>query len=95
MKPNQFLDVTSSIKYQGICGACYAFSAVDTLAAANAIHRYGFFVPLSVQQILDCPNNKLTFGCSGGYLEGAFSHIQLYGVTTEQQYPYQSTTSGK
>lgn len=71
-----------SIKYQGLCGACYAFTAVDTLAAANAIHKYSFFISLSVQQILDCSNNGLTFGCSGGFLEGAFTYIQLNGVNT-------------
>lgn len=56
------------VKYQGSCGACYAFSTVDTLSALNAINIFGFFIPLSIQQIIDCTNNGLTFGCNGGYL---------------------------
>lgn len=83
------------IKYQGFCGACYAFTAVDTLAIVNAISRYSFYIALSVQQIIDCANNNLTFGCSGGYLEGAFTYIQLNGITTEQVYPYTSANTGK
>lgn len=61
----------------------------------NAIKKYSFFVSLSVQQIIDCVDNGLTFGCNGGYLEGAFTYMQLNGVTTEQSYPYQSANSGR
>jgi C1A family cysteine protease len=86
---------TGSIKYQGLCGACYAFSSADTFAAVNAINKYSFYVPLSVQQIIDCVDNGLTFGCSGGYLEGAFTYIQMNGINIEQTYPYASMNSGK
>ncbi len=82
------------MKYQGFCGACYAFSSVDALASMYAIYKYGFFIPLSVQQILDCANNGLTFGCGGGYLEGALTHIQLHGIAAESSYPYQSANNG-
>lgn len=61
----------------------------------NAIKKYSIFISLSVQQVIDCSNNGLTFGCSGGYLEGAFSYIQLNGITTEQAYPYTSADIGK
>jgi hypothetical protein len=56
------------VKYQGLCGACYAFASVDSVAALNSIYTFGFFIPLSIQQIIDCSNNGLTFGCQGGYL---------------------------
>jgi hypothetical protein len=84
-----------SIKYQGFCGACYAFASVDTFSAINAISKYSFFIPLSVQQVIDCSSNGLTFGCSGGYLEGAFTYIQLNGINHEQAYPYSSAVTGK
>ena len=83
------------IRYQGYCGACYAFTTVDTVAAHRAIRGLGFFIPLSIQQIIDCVGNGLTYGCSGGYLEGALSYIQMEGVVTDDVYPYVSAATGK
>jgi hypothetical protein len=85
---------SGNVRYQGICGACYTFATADTVASLNAINVFGFFVPLATQQVIDCANNGLTFGCDGGYLEGSYSYIQLKGITTEYAYPYKSTVSG-
>lgn len=59
---------SGKVKFQGTCGACYAFSAVDTFSAVSAISKFGFIVPFSIQQVIDCTKNGLTFGCKGGYL---------------------------
>jgi C1A family cysteine protease len=59
---------SGTVKDQGLCGSCYAFAAADTISALNAINIYSFFVPLSAQQIVDCIDNGLTYGCNGGYL---------------------------
>jgi hypothetical protein len=59
---------SGSVKFQGNCGSCYAFAAADCLGALNSISSFGFFVSLSVQQIIDCSTNPLTFGCDGGFL---------------------------
>ena len=56
------------VKWQGQCGGCYAFATVDSIAALNAIKKFGLFLPLSIQQVIDCSDNGLTFGCQGGYL---------------------------
>jgi C1A family cysteine protease len=58
------------------------------LAAHNSIKKFGFFVPLSIQQVIDCSANDLTYGCRGGYLEGAYTYIQMNGVVLESSYPY-------
>jgi len=70
------------VRYQGYCGACYAFATVDTLAAHFAIYHYSFFVELSIQQVIDCTTNDLTYGCNGGYLEGALTYIQMNGIVS-------------
>ena len=44
---------------------------------------FGFPLEFSVQQIIDCSNNSLSFGCDGGFLEGPFSYLLNHGVTTE------------
>ena len=78
--PNVLIDwqlYAGPVRFQGFCGACYAFSTVDTFSSHLAIHSYGFFYQLSVQQIVDCSDNGLTFGCYGGYLEGALTYMQM------------------
>ena len=70
------------VRYQGYCGACYALATVDAFVAHFAIYYYNFFVGLSVQQIIDCTTNRLTFGCNGGYLEGSLTYIQMHGIVT-------------
>lgn len=81
---------TGTIKDQGVCGACYSFATSDAVASLNAILTFGFFVPLSVQQIVDCADNGLTYGCHGGFLEGAYSYVQMNGLMTDYSYPYGS-----
>lgn len=56
------------VRYQGICGACYTFATSDALSSLYSIYKYGFFVTLSTQQVIDCSTNGLTYGCNGGFL---------------------------
>lgn len=58
---------SGKVRFQGTCGACYAFTAVETFAARYS-RSFGFYLPLSIQQVVDCADNGLTFGCRGGYL---------------------------
>lgn len=86
---------TGPVRYQGLCGSCYALVAVGNLEALLAIYSFGFALPMSVQQVLDCANNGLTFGCDGGYLEGAFQFLKENGVSSELIYPYTSGETGR
>ena len=78
------------VHYQGICGSCYIFATLEAISGLNAIEVYGFSQHLSVQQVLDCADNPLTYGCNGGFLEGALAYVQIHGVVTEDEYPYDS-----
>ena len=82
------------IRYQGICGACYTFATSDVVGALYSIYKFGFFVPLSTQQVVDCSTNGLTYGCNGGFLEGSYAYMQIKGIQTDANYPYTSTVSG-
>jgi C1A family cysteine protease len=79
---------SGAIKFQGVCGSCYAFATADAVGAMYTLFKFNFNVALSVQQIMDCSRNGLTYGCEGGFLEGAYSYIQTNGITTDYQYKY-------
>jgi hypothetical protein len=82
--------LSGRVKAQGDCGACYAFVPVDNVGAILGIYYYTFFIELSIQEIIDCTKNSLTFGCNGGFLEGSFAEMVEPGVVTEYTYPYDS-----
>lgn len=63
---------------------------MDAVAALMAIYYYGFYIELSIQEILDCTKNSLVYGCNGGFLEGSLAHIMYPGIYTEYTYPYTS-----
>ncbi|CAI8609304.1 unnamed protein product [Vicia faba] len=77
-----------SIKDQGKCGSCWAFSTVAAVEAINKI-VIGSFRNLSVQELVDCDRTKST-GCKGGYVDKAFEFIiKNGGLDSEEDYPYQ------
>ncbi|XP_042495112.1 ervatamin-B-like [Macadamia integrifolia] len=76
----------TSVKYQGRCGSCWAFSAVAAIEGLNKIKNQSLVV-LSEQQIIDC--NKASYACCGGWYSNSFQNIITYnGLTTETNYPY-------
>ncbi|KAL2084368.1 hypothetical protein ACEWY4_019886 [Coilia grayii] len=78
----------TSVKNQGACGSCWAFSAVGALE--GQLKKKGKkLVDLSPQSLVDCvPKNS---GCLGGYVVYAFDYVCSNGIATEKAYPYQGT----
>lgn len=80
--------VVSPVKNQGKCGSCWAFSTVGALES-HYIKKYGQFVNISEQQLVDCAGNYDNHGCNGGLPSHAFEYIKdAGGITTEDQYAY-------
>ncbi|KAK9938885.1 hypothetical protein M0R45_015599 [Rubus argutus] len=78
----------TGIKYQGQCGACWAFSTVAAVEGLIQI-KTGQLIPLSEQQLVDC--DKSNNGCGGGFMVEAFQYIiQNGGIASEENYQYQS-----
>jgi Papain family cysteine protease len=76
----------TSVKNQGMCGSCWAFSAVGALEGAYAIAT-GNLIDLSEEQMLDC--DKKDSGCGGGEMETAFEWVEANGgMCLADDYPY-------
>ena len=51
--------------------------------------KYKKLIPLSVQQLIDCPESEHNYGCAGGTPTNAYSSIvDAGGIETEADYPY-------
>ncbi|RWS29685.1 cathepsin O-like cysteine peptidase protein [Leptotrombidium deliense] len=80
--------VISPVRNQGKCGACWAYSTIETIEAMVAITTKKPLVELSVQQIIDCAAED-NHGCDGGDTCGALSWMSDYNVKiqTAADYP--------
>jgi len=76
----------TSIKNQGTCGSCWAFSTVGGLEGALLLAGRPL-EDLSMQHILGCDNSK-QYGCNGGLMDQAFDWVAQNGITALKDEPY-------
>ncbi|XP_003745254.1 cathepsin L1 [Galendromus occidentalis] len=86
-----YRNLSSPIRDQDTCGACYAFAS----AAALEVHlrlKKGVFDEVSEQDILDCSTaTHGNRGCYGGNTMKVFRYINENGfVTKRDRYPYEN-----
>lgn len=78
----------TSIKDQGMCGACWAFSAIQSAEGIWALAG-NKLISLSEQNLLDCVTD--CFGCNGGNMIPSFQYVinrQDGHFMRETDYPY-------
>lgn len=82
----------TSVKNEGACGACWAFSAIGSLEAENKL-KGNELISLSAQQLMDCSTKYGNNGCSGGLMTNSFKYIKEQGgIATEDSYPYRGVS---
>ena len=75
----------SSVKNQGECGGCWAFSSVGAIESAWAI-KHNILYDLSEQELIDCSSKNN--GCEGGSMDLAFQYVIENGLCSNESYPY-------
>ncbi|XP_050027216.2 cathepsin L1-like [Dermacentor andersoni] len=81
--------LVTPVKDQGLCGACWAFSAAAAIEGQHA-RKTGRLVELSAQDLLDCCGEAYeNSGCGGGLMDNAFRCARdRGGIDTADSYPY-------
>ncbi|VDP20794.1 unnamed protein product [Onchocerca flexuosa] len=82
--------LVTSIKDQGECGSCYAFTAAAALEGYYK-KKKGKLIDLSPQNIIDCSRKYGNKGCEGGNMLSSFEYAKDYGIAEESKYPYVET----
>lgn len=83
------LGYVTSVKNQGSCGSCWAFSSVGALEG-QLKKTTGNLMDLSPQNLVDCVTKN--DGCGGGYMTNAFEYVsENKGIDSEESYPYVGT----
>ena len=74
-----------SVKDQGQCGSCWAFSTTGSTEGAWVVTAKQSLTSLSEQQLVDCSGAEGNQGCNGGLMDYGFQYI-IGAWQAQQQY---------
>jgi C1A family cysteine protease len=78
------------VKYQGICGSCWAFTSAAVYETGYLL-KNDIVLDVSEQSLLDCAVDKSgndAGSCDGGWYGGVFDYLMVKGARLEKDDPY-------
>jgi len=75
------------VQNQGMCGSCWAFSAISAVESAYSIFARNN-AKLSEAQLVECSSKEGNGGCQGGLMDYAFDYAEKHSLCTFEEYPY-------
>ncbi|CAI2725784.1 unnamed protein product [Schistosoma spindalis] len=84
--------LVTSVKDQGICGSCWAFSTTGSIEG-QYMKKYKKLISLSEQQLIDCTYHYGNRGCHGGTMDQSFNYLKKYSIESENDYQYKGVVS--
>jgi C1A family cysteine protease len=89
------MNAVSTVKNQGSCGSCWAFSATGALEGSYCLatgKSCSGWTGLSAQELVSCDKGVLTnHGCNGGLMDYAFEWVEgNNGIASWDNYGYTS-----
>jgi len=86
--------VVTTVKDQGQCGSCWAFSATEAIESFDALAKSRTPLVLSAEQCTACTYNYN--GCNGGWPHDAYINgvKDRNGIDYDSDYPYNIATAG-
>jgi len=77
----------NTVKDQGQCGSCWAFSTVATVEGWWFVQQQKGLVRMAEQQLVDC-SKDVCYGCQGGWPYKATEYVMKTGLCAEKDYAY-------
>jgi cysteine peptidase B len=87
-------NATTKVRDQGACNSSWAYATIAGVESSLFMQSGALPAPLSTEELVACDAFGANAGCAGGDIPPALDFLKENQVTTDEQYPDDSSRSG-